>query len=383
VNVHQVLSGAGPHDAITSEALAFRARFREWGWGGHDYAALVAPAVGRSVSRLTRLRPRRDDVLLLHHSAGAPQLRDLLALPNPKLLLYHNVTPPSWLWDHAPLVAVKCAVGREQLPELVRAAHVAAADSAFNAAELRALGAEHTEVIPLLVDYARLGPPAAHAADTRARTTSGPNSPAALVDGPTVLFVGRLSPHKRQDEVIRAFAAYRRYRSPSARLVLVGDPITSGYARLLRHLADELAPGAVKIESALSDGELGDRYRAADVFLCLSAHEGFCIPLLEAFHFGVPVIARPTGAVPETVGDAAILIDDQDLAVVAELLHMAISDAELRAELRARALRRLELYSPERVAERLRAALEATAARGRGSSTLVVDSRVVVDQPAP
>jgi L-malate glycosyltransferase len=380
MNVHQVLSGAGPHDAITSEALAFRARFREWGWGGHDYAALVAPAVSRSISRLTRMRPRRDDVLLLHHSAGAPRLGDLLALPNPKLLLYHNVTPPSWLWDHAPLVAVKCAVGREQLPELVRAVDVAAADSAFNAAELQALGAQHTEVIPLLVDYARLGPPGAHPSETAADVTPAPD---AHVEEPTVLFVGRLSPHKRQDEVIRTFASYRRYRSPSARLVLVGDPITSGYVRLLRHLADELAPGAVKIESGLGDAELGDRYRAADVFLCLSAHEGFCIPLLEAFHFGVPVIARPTGAVPETVGDAAILFDDQDPAVVAELLHLAVSDPALRAELCSRALRRLEIYSPERVAERLRAALEATAARRRGSGTLVVDPRVVVDQPAP
>ena len=370
MNVHQVLSGAGPHDAITSEALAFRARFREWGWGGHDYAALVAPAVGRSISRLKRLRPRRDDVLLLHHSAGAPRLGDLLALPNPKLLLYHNVTPPSWLWDHAPLVAVKCAVGREQLPELVGAVDVAAADSAFNAAELQALGAQHTEVIPLLVDYDRLGP-------------TGRENRRPAPESPTVLFVGRLSPHKRQDEVIRAFAAYRQYRSPSARLVLVGDPITSGYVRLLRQLADELAPGAVKIESGLSDEELGERYRTADVFLCLSAHEGFCIPLLEAFRFGVPVIARPTGAVSETVGDAAVLFDDQDVAVVAELLHIVVSDARLRAELRRRALRRLEFYSPERVSERLRAAIEATASRRRGSGTLVVDSRVVVDQPAP
>jgi glycosyltransferase involved in cell wall biosynthesis len=176
-----------------------------------------------------------------------------------------------------------------------------------------------------------------------------------------VLFVGRLSPHKRQDELIKAFSLYRRHRAPDARLVLVGDPITTGYLQLLRDLADALAPGAVTIETGLSESALGDRYRAADVFLCLSEHEGFCIPLLEAFHFGVPVIARPAGAVPETVGSAALLLDDRDPAVIAELLHLVVTDSGLRAELARRGRTRLEAYAPDVVAARLRAAVEAVA----------------------
>lgn len=351
MKVHQVLSGAGPHDAITTEALIFRSRFRDWGWGGRDHAARIAPGTGGGFSPLAGLSPATDDVLLLHHSAGAPNLHELLALPNRKLLLYHNVTPASWLWDHAPLVAVHCAIGREQLPELVRAVDVAAADSAFNAAELEALGAERTEVIPLLVDRDRLGAPGPALAGPR---TGEP---------PTVLFVGRLSPHKGQDAAIRAFALYRRHRSPDARLVLVGDPLTTRYAELLRKLADTLAPGAVSIESGLSVDALGDRYRAADAFLCLSEHEGFCIPVLEALHFGLPVIARPAGAIPEVVGDAALLVEDRDPAVISELLHLAITDAELRAELRHRGAGRLAAYDPARIAASLRAAVERTAER--------------------
>jgi glycosyltransferase involved in cell wall biosynthesis len=348
VNVHQILSGAGPHDAITTEAAMFRACFQGWGWGGSDQAARIAPGVNGTITQLARPRYEPADVLLLHHSAGTPRLGELLALPNPKLLLYHNITPPSWLWEHAPLVGVHCAIGREQLPRLVRAADVAAADSAFNAAELEALGAARTEVIPLLVDLARLGPAAGEAG----RPVLGP---------PTVLFVGRLSPHKRQDELIKAFSLYRRHRAPDARLVLVGDPITGGYLKLLRDLADALAPGAVTIETGLSESELGARYRAADVFLCLSEHEGFCIPLLEAFHFGVPVIARPAGAVPETVGGAALLLDDRDPAVIAELLHLVVTDSGLRAELARRGRTRLGAYAPDVVAARLRAAVEAVA----------------------
>ncbi len=345
MRVSQILSGAGPHDAITTEAILFRSYFEQWGWGGEDYAERIAPGLNGSIAPLSALRAAGDDVLLLHHSAGARRLEDVLELPNRKLLLYHNVTPARWLWDQAPLVAVHCAIGREQLPHLVRAVDVAAADSEFNAAELRACGATRTEVIPLLVERDRLGSPA----------------PGDVGEAPTVLFVGRLSPHKRQDDVIRVFSLYHRHRAADSRLMLVGDPISAEHVAYLRRLADTLAPGAVTIESGLSPQELGDRYRAADVFLCLSAHEGFCIPLLEAFHFGLPVIARPEGAVPETVGDAALLVDDPDPAVVAELLHLTLTDEPLRAELRRRGSARLEFFSPQLVAGRLRAAVEAAA----------------------
>ena len=161
MNVHQLLSGAGPHDAITTEATQFRALVTEWGWGGRDHAARIGPGLNGAVTPLSQFAPAPDDLLLLHHSAGSRHLEQLLTWPNPKLLLYHNVTPAEWLWENAPIVAVHCALGREQLPVLVANVTVAAADSEFNAAELRALGAERTEVIPLLVDRAPLGPASA------------------------------------------------------------------------------------------------------------------------------------------------------------------------------------------------------------------------------
>jgi glycosyltransferase involved in cell wall biosynthesis len=342
VNVHQILSGAGPHDAVTTEARAFRARFQSWGWGGTDVSARIAPGLNGDFAPLRSLAADPADLLLLHHSASTPGLRELLELPNRKLLLYHNVTPPEWLWEHAPVVAAQCALGREQLSELVSAVDLAAADSNFNAAELSALGAEETEVIPLLLDHSRLGTPG-H------RRTVAPDQ------APTILFVGRLSPHKRQDRVIEAFALLRRHRWPDARLVLVGDPVSHRYAGELSALADRLAPGAVKIETGLPATELGRRYRAADVFLCLSEHEGFCVPVLEAMYFGVPVVARAAGAVPEVASDGAVLIDDDDPALVSELLHLVLTDTELSEELRSRGQGRVGVYAPDRVAERLRA----------------------------
>jgi L-malate glycosyltransferase len=350
--VHQLLSGAGPHDAITTEARVFRGYFRQWGWGGSDHAYRMAPGLDHGITSAHRLQPAPDDVLLLHHSAGWPALSELLALPNPKLLLYHNVTPPQWLWEHAPIVSAHCATGRAQLRQLVPASVVTAADSAFNAAELAQFGAHDTEVIHLLLQSDRLGPDRDFGSDL-------------AMEPPTIMFVGRLSPHKRQDEVIRAFALYRRHRRPDARLLLIGDPISDSYLELLRKLSDELAPGAVSIESGISNLELAARYRSAAVFLCLSEHEGFCIPVLEALRFGLPVVARPAGAIPEIAGDAAVFVPDHDPAVVAELLHLAVTDAELRADLRRRGRERLRAFDPGQIAPRLRSAVERAAAAGR------------------
>ncbi len=332
--VHQVLSGAGPYDAVTRQALAWRAVFSEWGWGGEDWAPFIDPRVGRSVRDLRGLTPRDGEVLLLHYSAYAPRLRALLDGPGRRILLSHNVTPARWYWDHEPQVALQCALGRRQLPEFAERCDAVAGVSAFNASEL---GTDR--VVPLLLDL-----PAAPPGDEAA----GP---------PTVLFVGRLAPHKRQDEVIRAFALLRRHRLADARLVLVGEPLHEAYAAALRGLADQLAPGAVSFERSLDDAALAARYRSAHAFLCLSEHEGFCVPLLEAFAHGVPVVARPRGAITETAGDAALLLDGT-LDAMAELVHLAVTDGELRSTLRERGRARLGAYAPERARAAMRELVE-------------------------
>jgi glycosyltransferase involved in cell wall biosynthesis len=341
VKVHQVLSGAGPYDAVTTQALAFRDLFRAWGWGGRDVAAEIDPRIGHRIAPLRSLAAADGDLLLIHYSAYAPKLRGVLELAQRKLLISHNITPARWFWDHDPQAAVVCALGRKQLPEFAAAVDVAAGVSLYNAREL---GSE--TVIPILFDPSVLGAPGG----------SDPPQP------PVILFVGRLAPHKRQDAVIRAFELYRRRHAPDARLVLVGAPINARYEAAMRALAEELSPGHVTIESGLTPEQLAARWRSAHAFLCLSEHEGFCIPLLEACHFGVPIVARPIGGVPEVAGDAALLLADGDgESVVAELLALAVGDGELRAALRARAAARVAAYAPEPTARKLRAAPEALA----------------------
>jgi glycosyltransferase involved in cell wall biosynthesis len=323
---------------VTTQALRWRERFAGWGWGGDDVSVHIDPRMDGRMRPLASLSAAPRDVLLVHYSAYAPKLRSVLDLPNRTLLLSHNVTPAQWFWTVEPQVAIQCALGRRQLPDFAARADAVAGVSAFNAAEL---GSE--QVIPILFDPARLGAPA----------VGDPTG------DPHLLSVGRLTPHKRQDELIGVLGLLRRHRLPGARLTLVGEPVTDPYLRSLEALAGRLAPGAVTFARGLSTEQLAAAYRSAHVVVSLSEHEGFCIPLLEAFALGTPVVARPSGGVPEVAGDAALLTDDRDPAVLAELVALAVEDADLRADLRARGAARVAAYAPDVTAARMRAALEA------------------------
>jgi glycosyltransferase involved in cell wall biosynthesis len=344
MRVSQVLCAAGPVDAVTNQGLACRALFTSWGWDGADYSAVIAPGVSRDAIRhLHELSPGADEVLLLHYSGYAHGLEEVFEPAGRSLLISHNVTPARYFWEHEPVDAVRCELGRDQLAKLTGRIRALAGVSDYNAQELRELSSRDASVIPVLFDRAALPP---------AGPPPSPDAP------PTILFVGRLTPHKRQDLVIRAFARFREAR-PDARLALVGVPITPGFGEQLERLANDLAPGAVTFESGISAERLAERYRSAHAFLCLSEHEGFCIPLLEAFHYGVPVIARDRGAIAEVVGDAGVLLADGDgLQTIAELLRIVTGDQELRAELAARGARRLAVYEIHATAAKLRSALE-------------------------
>jgi glycosyltransferase involved in cell wall biosynthesis len=327
-NVHQVLSGAGPVDAVTQQAFEYRRVL-----GGEVYAAAIEPAVRGRVRALKRLQPERDDLLVFHYSAYAPRLEPLLELPQRKLLVYHNVTPAEYLWEHQPHVATLCALGRDHLPRWAQAVDVAAAVSEYNAAELREAGARDVRVVPILLRPAAV-----------ARRNGS---------SPVVLSVGRLAPHKRPDLVLQAFELFRR-SAADARLYMVGEPLSPPYEAELRELA---GPG-VEITGRISQERLNDLWSRADAFVTLSEHEGFCVPLLEAFHAGVPVIARPAGGMPEVAGDAALWVDDGDPAVAAELLALVLSDEELRSELIERGRARAAEFAPDRVEAQIREAVK-------------------------
>jgi glycosyltransferase involved in cell wall biosynthesis len=335
--VHQILSSAGPYDAVSVQARLWRELLTRQGFGGGDHAAAIDPRARDGFRPIEEVDSRPGDLLVLRYSAYSPRLLPLLERPERKLLVYHNVTPPGYFWNHHPGVAVACAVGRAQLPLFAAAADVCAADSAFNAAELREAGARETRVLPILFDPGRLA--------SRGTPPGG--------EGPLVLVVSRLAPNKRHDLAIAAFAAWRAERGETGSLLCVGEAVSPSYAALVGQLAGAVDGGSVALTGGLSQPDLNAAYARADLVLSMSEHEGFSVPLLEAFHFGVPVLARPAGAMPEVGGDAVLWDRGHDLAVTAELIELALRDQALRAALVERGRARLEEYEHQRTAERI------------------------------
>ncbi len=338
-----MLSAVGPYDAVSTQAQAWRELLGRWGMPGAIYADSIDPRSSNVVLPLADLDPDPGDLVVLRYSAYAPRLRSVLDLPCRKLLVYHNVTPPRYFWNHHPGVAVACALGRDQLPRYARAVDVAAADSGFNACELEAAGARETRVVPILFEAGRLSD----------------RGPGPEGEGPLVLVVGRLVPNKRHDIAIAAFAAYQREFAPDARLVLAGEPLSPSYREFIEGLAQESRARSVLVTGGLPQADLNALYASADVLLSTSEHEGFCVPLLEAFHFGVPVVARPAGAMAEVGADAVLWADADATEMLPELIDVAVTDAGLRKELARRGRGRLEDYAYERTAERIRSAVDA------------------------
>ncbi|HVM64503.1 MAG TPA: glycosyltransferase, partial [Acidimicrobiales bacterium] len=256
---------------------------------------------------------------------------------------YHNITPPEWFAGWEPAVAYGLAWGRAQLRALAPRAGFGLADSAYNAAELARAGQRRTAVLPILLPDDEVPPDAARVAELKE------------VAGARWVFVGRLAPNKRQHLLIAALHAYRRAYDPMAHLDLVGGASSPSYARALRAFARDLGlAAAVTFTGAVPDDERNARYAAADVFVCLSAHEGFLVPLVEAWRHDVPVVAY-TGApaVAETMGDAGVAVPEATAPAAAAAVARVLHDPALAAELRRRGAARAACFGPERTRARL------------------------------
>jgi glycosyltransferase involved in cell wall biosynthesis len=165
-------------------------------------------------------------------------------------------------------------------------------------------------------------------------------------DWTNILFVGRVISNKKIEDLIRFFHAYHTQFNPRSRLLIVGAfSMFERYLAALHHLIAELHLSHVHFAGHISDEELAAYYDVADLFLCASEHEGFCVPLIEAFYTGVPVLAYAATAVPATMDGAGVLYEDRDPLMVAALIDAIVSDPELQESIlsgQAAALNRLQ-----------------------------------------
>lgn len=347
MRVDQVIPTLASRDAVGMHTAALSAALREAGIDSDIYYGQCSADVASLGKPLVELgRGPRRRWLLYQSSIGSPVFDVLAARSEPKLVNYHNITPASLLGPWEPQVGYEVSLGRTQLERLAPESRLAVADSAFNESELVAAGYSNTAVVPLLIEMTATGAdPDPATADRLAADKDG--------GGPDFLFVGKVSPHKAPHDLVKMLAVYRRLYDPRARLRLVGSPLGERYGpALAAFVADLGLTDAVTVTGSVSASELEAYYRAADVFVCASDHEGFCVPVVEAMGHGVPVVAYGTAALPETVGDAGLVLPDKSPLRFAAAVARVVDDEDLRTRLVTSAARRVDGFSVERSTER-------------------------------
>lgn len=353
-SIHQFLPTLEP-GAVGNHAVLLRELLHQHGYEGELFAEhLRMPDLdcGQPFRQYGKGHPARPgDVLIYHFAIGSDVAEFVSGRREVMVVDHHNITPPSFFKQWQPELVPGVAWGQEQFRSMAHRPELAVADSEYNRRELEGVGYRRTDVLPLLVDLDRLR------ADVDSTTLQ------KLLDrkqlgGADWLFVGRLVPNKCQHDVIRSFAVYRRLYDPAARLHLVGHTSSSSYARALEAYAAALdLTAAVEFAGGVSSGALAAYYAAADVFVCLSEHEGFCIPLLEAWSHDVPVVALDAAAVGETVADAGLLLRAKPATTVATAVHRVLADDAVRKAVVSAGRRRLQWYAPAAAAARVLAAL--------------------------
>ena len=355
--VNQWVPAAHRGDAIGDSARRVRQMIRDAGHRSDIYAMTIDDPLRGDVLPFENAEAHGGDITIFHFALPSPMTSAFASLPGVRVLQYHNITPASFFAPYDPRLFRLASLGRDELRSLVGKVDLALGDSEYNRQELEAYGFAPTGVLPIAVDTDRI--------------TSSPRTPALekiLGDGLiNFLFVGRIVPNKRIEDHIRLAEVYKRYVDSYYRFIFVGryDGVPRYYdairALLLRY---RMLPDRFLFTGPVTDRELAAYYRWADVYVSLSEHEGFCVPLVEAMAADVPVLAYAAGAVPETLGGAGMLFSPKDLEMAAEMMGTLVYDRAVRQAVIAGQRRRLADFAPAAIAARLRDVLQ-QAERGR------------------
>lgn len=330
-------------DAVGNDTRALRQALIEMGYETSIYAEVVDSRLPKGTAKnLSGGMPvlEKDDVIIYHLSTGSKLNYEIVKYPCRRIMIYHNITPPHFFEGYNENAAANCRYGLDSMSHLADKFDYCIADSAFNKRDLINAGYKcPIDIRPILIPFDDY------------KVHPDKNTVERYSDGWTnIIFVGRIAPNKKHEDVIAAFCWYKKHINSRSRLILVGN--YSGfemyyeqlkkYVRVLE-LDDVIFTGHVKFPQILA------YYRIADLFLCMSEHEGFCVPLVESMFFNVPIVAYKSCAVPDTMGDSGIKLDSKDPVEAALVMDRVLNDNNLRQNIILHQKKRLEDFSYDRV----------------------------------
>ncbi len=340
MRIVQLVPAFSRGDAIGEDALALDNHFRTQGiesWIETPDIKTPHPSV-REMNLKGLASLKREDVVIYHTAVATPYAEDFLQLKARKVVINHNITPPEYYRPFAPEIAELLEASLRELRAFVENKEkidLFIGDSDFNSRMIREMGAQAVTV-PLAINWERF------------RGRENPYFRRIFADHKiNFLFVGRVVPNKKIEDLIRFVFYFKEMINPAVRLIVAGNYRTlPKYAHCLQDLAYRfhLSSDEVVFTGWVEEEELRALYRAAHVFVSASEHEGFGAPFLEAFEFSLPVLAFKAGAIPETVGRGGILMEDKNPALWGEVANLILEDGELRSELLKGGKERLSYY---------------------------------------
>ncbi|WFB35174.1 glycosyltransferase family 4 protein [Kiritimatiellota bacterium B12222] len=346
--IHQLVAGYSNGDAISNETRTLRTWFRSWGFESEIYceSSRILPELRKDSRDLSLLIAdvAAEDIVILHLSIGS-EVNDVFPhCPCKKVIRYHNVTPDNYFRALDEHLAGLLAKGRVQMSALSEVADLNLADSAYNASELVEAGYKDVRVLPLALELRRLN------AKANQEVIDKYN------DGKmNILFVGRCVPNKRLEDLLYAFYYLQKFQTPNCRLIHVGSFAgTEAYLAMLQSLKRELGLEHVNFVGSVPEADLCAYFQVADVFLCMSEHEGFGIPLLEAMQAELPVMAYASSAVPETMDGAGFLFKEKIFDELAAWIPKLAEPGPLREEVLAGQRARIAAYEHQDVEKMIR-----------------------------
>ena len=338
----QILPTLAFGDAIGNHVRALDQYLKKNGFETAIYAAAIDEALAEGCAgKYEDYVSEDDDIILYHLSIGRDINRKFIEHKGTKIINYHNITPPDFFKGYNYNTQCNCQTGLEDVEYLSDKVKFCIADSEYNKQDLIRMGYQcEIDVIPILIafeDYKKI-----------------PNKEVMeqLSDSVTnIIFVGRVAPNKKQEDVIHAFYYYKKYYNPDSRLILVGNygGMESYYQRLVSYIS-ELGAEDVIITGQVSFDKILAYYHKADLFLCQSEHEGFCVPLVESMFFQVPIVAYDCTAIGGTMQEGGILLPTKDPLVTAGAMHRLLSDERIKNAVKENEMERLKAFDNEVVA---------------------------------
>ena len=340
ITIHQITATVSFGDAISNEILAIKKMLDNMGIHNEIYAENIDPRVKKYVKKYTSYKGNKDDIIINHFGIGSSVNDYVIGLKNKvKIIRYHNITPHNFFHTYNSVTAKLCELGREQLKKSRDTYKYSLAVSEYNKQELLDIGYKNISIMPIIIaikDYEK------KPNDEIVNKFNDNNR--------NIIFVGRVSPNKKQEDVIKSFYYYKKYFNSKSRLFIVGsyDGMELYYKQLIRliqalELEDVFFTGHTSFESILA------YYSIADLFLCMSEHEGFCVPLVESMFFKVPVLAYNSSAIPDTLSGSSVLINEKNYEYIAGMMNYILEEKDFRDKIINKQSKRLEELRPETV----------------------------------